>query len=220
MKSFSFAFIILAWLCFFDQGRALLHHSFVHKVSVNKCCTQLKDATRSEAFQNMTFIERTGFGTKRTLHWDENTKSLSTNKKPSVNLSLKPSGKIPAYLIKTLKYTFLPGGNLTHDYFIYSSWRILQRFLSATTSVFGTQSLLLALGVKQSKIGITAATSWVLKDALGKFSRIFWASKNGKLFDSDAKRWRFRSALLFAIGIIHSFSFMRFHTIMINTTIV
>lgn len=40
----------------------------------------------------------------------------------------------------------------------------------------------------------------MLKDALGKFSRIFWASKNGKRFDSDAKRWRFRSSLLFATG--------------------
>ena len=47
---------------------------------------------------------------------------------------------------------------------------------------------------------MAATISWVMKDALGKFSRIFWASKNGRRFDSDAKKWRFRSSLLFAIG--------------------
>ena len=41
---------------------------------------------------------------------------------------------------------------------------------------------------------------WVLKDALGKVSRIIWASMNGRKFDSDAKKWRFRSSLLFALG--------------------
>ncbi|CAM9714403.1 unnamed protein product [Discosporangium mesarthrocarpum] len=42
--------------------------------------------------------------------------------------------------------------------------------------------------------------SWVLKDALGKFGRVLWASKMGRKFDSDAKRWRFRSSLLYATG--------------------
>jgi hypothetical protein len=59
----------------------------------------------------------------------------------------------------------------------------------------------MALGVKQHRsLGVDAATMWVLKDALGKFSRIFWASKNGRRFDSDAKKWRFRSALLYSLG--------------------
>lgn len=55
------------------------------------------------------------------------------------------------------------------------------------------QALLLALGIKAKRLGAAAAMSWVLKDALGKFGRILWASKMGRRFDSDAKRWRFRS---------------------------
>ena len=55
------------------------------------------------------------------------------------------------------------------------------------------QALLLALGIKSRRLGAAAAMSWVLKDALGKFGRILWASKMGRRFDSDAKRWRFRS---------------------------
>jgi hypothetical protein len=37
----------------------------------------------------------------------------------------------------------------------------------------------MALGVKQHKLGIAAATTWVLKDALGKCSRMYWASQHG-----------------------------------------
>lgn len=55
------------------------------------------------------------------------------------------------------------------------------------------KALLLALGIKSRRLGAAAAMSWVLKDALGKFGRILWASKMGRRFDSDAKRWRFRS---------------------------
>lgn len=59
------------------------------------------------------------------------------------------------------------------------------------------QALLLALGIKAKRLGAAAAMSWVLKDALGKFGRILWASKMGRRFDSDAKRWRFRSRCSF-----------------------
>ena len=103
-------------------------------------------------------------------------------------------------LVRILRNSFLPSGALNSDYYNYTLWRIAQRFLSATTSVFGTQALLLALGFKKNSIGIAAATTWVLKDILGKFSRIIWASKYGRRFDSDAKKWRFRSSLLFAAG--------------------
>ena len=99
-----------------------------------------------------------------------------------------------------LRNCFLPGGFISADYYKYTYWRIAQRFVSATSSVFGTQALLLALGFKRNRIGVAAATTWVLKDALGKVSRIYWASKYGRKFDSDAKKWRFRSSILFACG--------------------
>jgi hypothetical protein len=49
-------------------------------------------------------------------------------------------------------------------------------------------------------LGAAAATNWVLKDTLGKIVRMVWASKMGRKFDPDAKRWRFRSALIYALG--------------------
>jgi hypothetical protein len=96
---------------------------------------------------------------------------------------------------------FVPGGDLSSDYYRYSLWRMLQRFIGATNHVFGTQALLLALGFqKSSAIGISAATAWIMKDALGKFARIFWASMFGRKFDADAKKWKFRSSLFFSLG--------------------
>uniref|UniRef100_A0A7S2WMF6 Protein root UVB sensitive/RUS domain-containing protein n=1 Tax=Rhizochromulina marina TaxID=1034831 RepID=A0A7S2WMF6_9STRA len=98
------------------------------------------------------------------------------------------------------QHTFVPEG-VTADYYSFTRWRCFQRFVSATINVFGVQAMLLALGIKtQGALGAAAATSWVLKDALGKFGRIMWAGRMGRQFDSNAKRWRFRSSLLYAAG--------------------
>ncbi len=56
-------------------------------------------------------------------------------------------------LVPYLKESFLPSGQLTSDYYKYTSWRLTQRAISSTCSVFGTQSLLLALGLKKNRIG-------------------------------------------------------------------
>ena len=103
-------------------------------------------------------------------------------------------------LRNALASTFLPDG-VTSDYYNYARWRCFQRLVSATVNVFGVQAMLLALGIKtRGALGTAAATSWVLKDALGKIGRILWAGRMGRVFDSDSKRWRFRSSLLFAAG--------------------
>lgn len=98
-----------------------------------------------------------------------------------------------------LSSAFIPEG-VNDSYFQYMRWRFLQRFINANLHVIGTQSLLLGLGIKSSKLGVSAALNWVLKDALGKMGRMLWASRMGRKFDSDAKRWRFRASLLFAFG--------------------
>jgi len=104
-------------------------------------------------------------------------------------------------IINLLQRSFLPEG-VTPSYHIFIRWRITQRFISAVLHVLGTQSLLLSLGMNNGHraVGLSAALNWVLKDALGKIVRMVWASKMGRKFDSDAKRWRYRSSLLYALG--------------------
>ena len=106
------------------------------------------------------------------------------------------------YILPQLSVAFLPSG-VTPNYYRFMRWRVLQRWVNANLHVFGTQSLLLGLGLKStaSQLGaLSAALQWVLKDCLGKLVRMAWAARMGRRFDSDAKRWRFRSAFIFAAG--------------------
>ena len=101
---------------------------------------------------------------------------------------------------RAVKHSFVPEG-VNASYFHFMRWRIFQRFINSNLHVLGTQSLIMGLGIKSSKtLGISAALTWVLKDALGKLTRLFWASRMGRRFDSDAKRWRFRASLVYALG--------------------
>ena len=111
--------------------------------------------------------------------------------------------------------SFVPEG-VSESYFDYVRWRVLQRFVNANVHVIGTQSLLMGLrgmqqqsrlaattasgGAAAAALGAAAATNWVLKDTLGKVVRMAWASRMGRKFDPDAKRWRFRASLIYAIG--------------------
>ena len=114
-----------------------------------------------------------------------------------------------------LHSAFVPEG-VSPSYYGYVRWRLLQRFVNANVHVIGTQSLLMGLrGMQQggriavetattggttATLGAAAATNWVLKDTLGKVVRMAWASRMGRKFDPDAKRWRFRASLIYALG--------------------
>ena len=98
-----------------------------------------------------------------------------------------------------IKQAFLPRG-VTSDYYAFTLWRMAQRIVSSTVSVFGTQSLLLALGVKTNKVGVAAAAGWVWANAIGKFGKTAFAARYGRAFDSDAKRWRLRAALMWVLA--------------------
>lgn len=137
------------------------------------------------------FIEYGGWNTSQELVLN----NLSRRLERKVDHSRKESN-----FRRFLLTCFIPSGDLSAEYYQYTVFRAFQRFISSTNNVFSTQALLLALGFRKNRVGLAAATTWVLKDALGKISRVFWASKYGRRFDSDAKKWRFRSALLFAMG--------------------
>jgi len=63
------------------------------------------------------------------------------------------STKVKSVLWFIITRYFLPSGDLSPDYYTYAKWRMLQRFVASTSSVFGTQSLLLALGFSKSSVG-------------------------------------------------------------------
>lgn len=139
------------------------------------------------------FVETRDGVRKHRVGWDSEKHQFQAITHPMHGDSFQ--GRVERYL----RQSFLPD-HVTPDYYNYTRWRVLQRLISATVSVFGTRALLLALGLKTERVGLTATFNWIQKDAFGKFGRIMWASKMGRRFDSDAKRWRFRSSLLYAAG--------------------
>lgn len=106
---------------------------------------------------------------------------------------------VRASVISFFSHAFFPE-DVTPDYYSFTAWRFFQRCISATVGVFGTQALLLALGIKSGRLGQAAAISWVLKDGLGRVGKMLWAGSVGRDFDVDPRRWRFRSALMYAAG--------------------
>ena len=95
---------------------------------------------------DMLFIEHNSMGTKKFMAWDDQRRRFLHEKHVS-------PGESQLQGMKVLQGTFFPSGDLSSDYYRYAFWRALQRFVSATNSVFGTQALLLALGFKTNKLG-------------------------------------------------------------------
>lgn len=141
---------------------------------------------------------------RRALVWDEKKKKFQLKEweHRETNRLLNFEQRLQEFFRRrksNLHHIFIPD-DVTPDYYAFTFWRFSQRCVSATVGVFGTRALLLALGVKAGRIGQAAAISWVLKDGLGRVGKMLWAGSMGKDFDIDPKRWRFRSALLYACG--------------------
>jgi hypothetical protein len=78
--------------------------------------------------------------------------------------------------------------NFFTDYWEWARWRGCHRLFSSMSSVFATQSLLLAGGVgARRSLPAAAGINWVLKDGLGRLGRLTVATRFGESFDSDLK---------------------------------
>lgn len=109
-----------------------------HVISPVKMCS-------SFSIENLVLIEQNKRGIKKTMKWNKYSNSFHPY---STNDEVKQT-PIKNFLIDC----FIPSGKISSDYYKYSIWRSAQRFVSATSSVFGTQALLLALGFKSNRIG-------------------------------------------------------------------
>lgn len=143
-------------------------------------------------------------GDRRGVEWDNESKSfvLKEWEHTENERRMPPRQRFGEFLRRRRQFltrAFFPD-DVTPDYYSFTIWRFAQRCVSSTIGVFGTSSLLYALGVRSGRIGQAAAISWVLKDGLGRVGKMVWAGSMSKDFDVDPKRWRFRSALLFALG--------------------
>lgn len=61
--------------------------------------------------------------------------------------------------------------------------------------VLSTQALLFAIGLGSGSVPLAAAVNWVLKDGLGQFGGVLYASLYGTKFDQDPKRQRWMATV-------------------------
>ena len=98
-----------------------------------------------------------------------------------------------------VKDAFLPSAeSVTADYWDYARFRFVQRAASSCITVFATQQMLQAVGLGATRrLPAAAAVNWVLKDGLGRLGKLSVATNFGREFDSDVKRFRFTSSVVY-----------------------
>ena len=97
---------------------------------------------------------------------------------------------------------FPSSASVTSDYWDYAKYRFSQRVASSTMTVLATQQMLAAIGLGATKsIPAAAALNWVLKDGLGRLGKLSVATNFGRSFDSDVKRLRFSSSLVYTSAV-------------------
>ncbi|GAX80844.1 hypothetical protein CEUSTIGMA_g8279.t1 [Chlamydomonas eustigma] len=97
---------------------------------------------------------------------------------------------------------FIPSTkDVTTDYWDSPS-ACMQRFFSSTMQNLSTQSMLLALGLGAKKtIAASAVINWLLKDGVGRIARMTVATNLCQSFDSELKRIRFTTSVIFEATI-------------------
>jgi len=104
-----------------------------------------------------------------------------------------------ARLNEKARDAFLPAQeSVTEDYWEYARFRFYQRAASSCITVFATQQMLQAIGLGATRrLPAAAAVNWVLKDGLGRLGKLSVATNFGREFDSDVKRFRFTSSVVY-----------------------
>lgn len=102
---------------------------------------------------------------------------------------------------ESLKAIFVPE-HVSSNYNEYLRWKCLHRIFSSALQVQCTQAMLRAVGVGAKRaLPSAAAVNWVLKDGLGRLGRFLYTASLGRTFDSDLKRVRFSTSIIFSMSL-------------------
>ncbi|KAE8971686.1 hypothetical protein PR001_g26542 [Phytophthora rubi] len=142
-------------------------------------------------------VERTGGALGPWTHKAEGLRNAPT--------SLAAVRRTGSWLYDVLWDLFLPKdarAALTSDYFPYAKWSFVGSVASCAASVLSMQSLLYAIGLGAGAIPTAAAVNWVLKDGLGQFGGVLFASIVNNRYDADPKRWRVASSVALDVSVL------------------
>ncbi|KAF6155748.1 hypothetical protein GIB67_007395 [Kingdonia uniflora] len=103
---------------------------------------------------------------------------------------------------KTAIWDFFIPRRVNENYLNYVKWKFFHRIFSSALQVLATQAMFRAMGVGYSRsLSSAAALNWVLKDGLGRFSRCVYTASLASAFDTNMKRVRFSTSVLFSLSI-------------------
>ncbi|KAJ8645667.1 hypothetical protein MRB53_007415 [Persea americana] len=109
--------------------------------------------------------------------------------------------RLVATVIGAVRKLFVPR-KVNGNYMGYLKWKFLHRVFSSALQVLATQAMFRAIGIGSSRsLPSAAALNWVLKDGLGRLSRCIYTASAGSAFDTNLKRVRFSTSVLFSLSI-------------------
>ncbi|GFQ01927.1 protein root UVB sensitive 4 [Phtheirospermum japonicum] len=111
---------------------------------------------------------------------------------------LRKLGEICANAVRNF---FVPR-QVNGNYLEYVKWKFLHRVFSSALQVLATQAMFRAIGIGYYRsLPSAAALNWVLKDGLGRLSRCIYTATLASAFDTNLKRVRFATSVLFSLSI-------------------
>ncbi|KAK8814300.1 hypothetical protein WA158_008162 [Blastocystis sp. Blastoise] len=150
-----------------------------------------KTNEHEEKEKKYSFSERTRDGLREFSFDSTKQKFISKNEEDN---SIK--GKLLRRLQEIPK-AFLPKGypkTVNGEYLPYCIWTSLSWVFSSAGGVLSMQSLLSAVGVGQGSTTLAAGLNWVIKDGLGQFGGVLFATLVSNHLDSASRSWRFLAA--------------------------
>ncbi|GJW12349.1 protein root UVB sensitive 4 [Tanacetum coccineum] len=91
---------------------------------------------------------------------------------------------------------------VSDSYLEYVKWKFLHRVFSSALQVLATQAMFRAIGIGYARsLPSAAALNWVLKDGLGRLSRCIYTASLSSAFDTNLKRVRFSTSVVFSLSI-------------------
>lgn len=101
----------------------------------------------------------------------------------------------------TVRDFFIPK-QVSGNYMGYVKWKFLHRLFSSALQVLATQAMFRAIGIGHSRsLPAAAALNWVMKDGLGRFCRCIYTASLASAFDTNLKRVRFLTSVMFSLSI-------------------
>lgn len=124
--------------------------------------------------------------------------SLSSCKKFDSENDLHKLWRICCFTVRD----FLIPQQVADCYIDFVKWKFLHRVFSSALQVLATQAMFKAIGVGHSySLPSSAALNWVLKDGIGRLSRCIYTATLASAFDTNLKRVRFCTSIIFVASI-------------------